>query len=208
MRSARTIRSVSTTLRPTFNGHDAANTILRLRSRMKVARNATFSLSSKTPYARARLPSGSASRRVADSAELARPSKMAVHVVDADADDGGVLGGEFLQRFVEAGDFGRTDERKIARIEKDQNQLGGNLRETAACGTPIKSAFEIERRSRIARLQHRNNCKNLLNLEGERNRRRHSDLAGFDRRRDIGRHRHCPCPYESESAALAIPSSL
>ena len=80
---------------------------------------------------------------------------MAVHVVDTDADDGGGLGGEIFQRLVEAGDFGRTDERKISWIKKDQDQFGVDLREARTCDAPVDDAGKIEGRCRIAWLQHR-----------------------------------------------------
>jgi hypothetical protein len=55
------MRRVSPTLRPTLIGHASENAILRSRSIMNVARIATRSFSSKTPYALAILPPSSAS---------------------------------------------------------------------------------------------------------------------------------------------------
>ena len=103
-------------------------------------------------------------------------------VVDADADDGGVLGGEVLQRLVEAGDLGRADERKIARIEKDQNHLGGNFRETQRAIRPSSAQARSNGGAgspgfSIAASVRGGSQTNLLNLVGQRNRRRHGDLA-------------------------------
>src|SRR5438876_6748859 len=85
-----------------------------------------------------------------------RPAAMCFDIINADADDTGVLGLERGLRLVEAGHFGRTDEGKVVRIKEQNDHLGADSAQAQMADPAVKGAGEIKRWSGIAWLEHCN----------------------------------------------------
>ena len=104
------------------------------------------------------------------------PFEVAVNAVTTDADDGASRVLEGFQCLIESGDLGGTDERKIARIKKDGDEIGAEVAQPNRRRAPLEGAGQFEIGGGITRSQHRHLLKRierfaarLLNLVSERN---------------------------------------